>query len=42
MAGLYGEWQMPDGQWAVVKQLDRHDLMELADALPEWAASGSP
>ncbi len=39
MTALYGEWRMPDGHWAVVKHLDRHDLASLAEALPEWAAA---
>lgn len=28
---------MPDGQWAVVRHLDRNELADLADAIPEWS-----
>lgn len=40
MPAFYGECKVADGQWAVVKQLDRHDLAALEEAIPEWSASG--
>ncbi|MHB8633861.1 MAG: hypothetical protein ACYDBQ_07855 [Thermoplasmatota archaeon] len=36
MPGLRGYWPLPDGAWAVVRDLDREDLAVLADSLAAW------
>lgn len=39
MPAFLGECRLPDGNWAVVKHLDRHDLAGLSQALPDWVES---